>query len=366
MTLTSKLSILDLVPISDGQTIQAALRTSLELVQAAESFGYHGYWFGEHHLGTGRVGAAPSVLAALALSRTDRIRVGSAVVVLSNYTALSLVEQFGSLAELYPGRVALGLGRGLEPGQIDQSPEVRQAVRSLKQEQAAETRVPALASSAFFPFQSALVSVPERDEIDDGRFFELLRYLDADVARVEGSILRAMPGYRAPLTPWMFGNAAGKSAVLAARMGLPFSANAHIITGTHIDAVTLYRQEFRPSRYLREPYVAVSTHVLAAARRSDAIERGISYPGWVSGVLRRGFPDPVISPAKTDPKIFEKDEAVGSALALRYLGEPAEVVDGLSILSESIKADELILNTVVFDPRHRLESYELIAKEVSQ
>jgi luciferase family oxidoreductase group 1 len=42
---------------------------------------------------------------------TERIRVGSGGIMLPNHAPLVVAEAFGTLAELYPNRIDLGLGR---------------------------------------------------------------------------------------------------------------------------------------------------------------------------------------------------------------------------------------------------------------
>lgn len=112
--MTSKrvpLGILDLVPVSSGSTPARALRNSIDLARTAEQLGYRRYWFAEHHLNPGVAGSSPVLLIAMAAAATDRIRVGSGGVQSGHRTALSVVEEFGLLDAMYPGRIDLGIGR---------------------------------------------------------------------------------------------------------------------------------------------------------------------------------------------------------------------------------------------------------------
>ena len=106
------LAVLDLVPISSGSTAAQALRNSIDLAQATESFGYARYWFAEHHLSPGVAGTSPAVVLALTAAATSTIRIGSGAVQMGHRTALSTVEEFGLIDALHPGRLDLGLGRG--------------------------------------------------------------------------------------------------------------------------------------------------------------------------------------------------------------------------------------------------------------
>src|SRR3954447_458210 len=105
------LSILDLAPIVSGGTPGEALRNTLDLAQHAEEFGYHRYWLAEHHPAQGVASSAPQVLIALVAAATSRIRVGSGAVQTGHWTPLAIVEQFGTIDAIFPGRIDLGLGR---------------------------------------------------------------------------------------------------------------------------------------------------------------------------------------------------------------------------------------------------------------
>src|SRR4051812_29764267 len=105
------LSVLDLSPVVSGHTAADALRNTIDLARQTERFGYHRYWVAEHHLVPGVASAAPSVLIALIASATRKIRVGSGAVLLGYCSPLSVAEQFGTIAQLHPHRIDLGLGR---------------------------------------------------------------------------------------------------------------------------------------------------------------------------------------------------------------------------------------------------------------
>jgi luciferase family oxidoreductase group 1 len=105
------LSVLDLVPIRAGSTPGEALHNSLDLARHAERLGYTRYWVAEHHNMTGIASAATSVVIGYLAGGTSTIRVGSGGIMLPNHSPLVIAEQFGTLAELYPDRIDLGLGR---------------------------------------------------------------------------------------------------------------------------------------------------------------------------------------------------------------------------------------------------------------
>ncbi|QNE23210.1 MsnO8 family LLM class oxidoreductase [Kribbella qitaiheensis] len=110
-----RLSILDQSPIGEGSTAGEALRASVELAEAADELGVTRYWVAEHHGSPGFAGTAPEILVPIILGATRRMRVGSGGVLLPRYPATKVAEVFSILADLYPGRVDLGLGRAGGP-----------------------------------------------------------------------------------------------------------------------------------------------------------------------------------------------------------------------------------------------------------
>ena len=86
-------------------------RNTIDLAQTAERLGYRRYWFAEHHLNPGVAGSSPALLIAMVAAATEHIRLGSGGVQSGHRTALSVVEEFGLLDAMYPGRIDLGIGR---------------------------------------------------------------------------------------------------------------------------------------------------------------------------------------------------------------------------------------------------------------
>src|SRR5512142_678215 len=105
------LSILDLATISKGATVGEALAGSVRLAQRAEARGYRRVWYAEHHNIPSIASSATSVVIAHVAAHTTSIRLGAGGVMLPNHSPLVIAEQFGTLAELHPDRIDLGLGR---------------------------------------------------------------------------------------------------------------------------------------------------------------------------------------------------------------------------------------------------------------
>ena len=106
-----RLSILDQSAAASGRGQDATIRQTLALAQKAEAWGYDRFWVSEHHSHPSIVGSAPEVLMAAIAARTQRIRIGSAGVMLPHYAPLKVAEQFRVLDALAPGRIDLGVGR---------------------------------------------------------------------------------------------------------------------------------------------------------------------------------------------------------------------------------------------------------------
>ena len=106
-----KLSVLDQSVACAGRDEGDALRDTLALAAHCETLGYERFWVSEHHSLPTIVGSAPEVLMAAVAARTRRIRIGSAGVMLTHYSALKVAEQFRVLEALAPGRIDLGVGR---------------------------------------------------------------------------------------------------------------------------------------------------------------------------------------------------------------------------------------------------------------
>ena len=107
----TRLSMLDLVPVTQGGSIATSLANAADIARHIESLGFSRYWVAEHHGMPGIAGAATSVVLAHVGAATSTIRIGSGGIMLPNHAPLAIAEQFGTLDALFPGRIDLGLGR---------------------------------------------------------------------------------------------------------------------------------------------------------------------------------------------------------------------------------------------------------------
>ncbi|GAB7108637.1 LLM class flavin-dependent oxidoreductase [Streptomyces phaeofaciens] len=342
-TAPTPLSVLDLVTVGSGRTATDALRTSVDLARFTESRGFHRYWIAEHHSMPGVASSSPAVILAHLAAHTDRIRLGSGGVMLPNHAPLVIAEQFGTLEALAPHRVDLGLGRA--PGTDGATA-------------AALRRSDGLPDGADdFPEQLAELTRFLDDDFPDGHPYRRIH-------AVPGPIQATSPGgvqsrHRPPI--WLLGSS-GFSARLAGLLGLPFAFAHHFSAQNTVPALDLYRQSFRPSEVLAEPYALIGVSVLATDDEREA-RRQVLATGLNMVRLRTGRPGLFPSPEETEAHVFTEleREFVDSWAANIVHGTADEVRTGLDDLHKRTGADELMLTSHAHRGELRLRSYELVA-----
>ena len=321
------LSMLDLVAVREGGTVADALHIALRTAQHAEGLGFTRYWLAEHHNMVGIASSATAVLVGHIAGGTTRIRVGSGGVMLPNHAPLVVAEAFGTLAELYPGRIDLGLGRA--PGT---DPATMRALRRSRVE-----------SEDDFPRDVA----------------ELQRLL---APAEPGQRLVAMPGAGTNVPIWLLGSSL-YSAQLAAERGLPYAFASHFAPRMLLQAVTLYRQLYQPSPAWPRPHVTIGVPLVAAPTDDEAQYLASSTYQRVLGILTgaRGRLQPPVHDfaARLHP---QERAAIGDFLGAAVIGGPETVRKGLQRLLDATGADELMLVSDVYDPALRLRSLDIAAQ----
>jgi luciferase family oxidoreductase group 1 len=325
------LSMLDLVAVREGGTTAQALQIALRTAQHAEKLGFKRYWLAEHHNMSGVASSATAVLVGHIAGGTQSIRVGSGGIMLPNHAPLVVAEAFGTLAELYPGRIDLGLGRA--PGT---DPHTMRALRRHNHESADD-----------FPREVT----------------ELMGYL---APAQEGQRITANPGAGTQVPVWLLGSSLF-SAQLAAQRGLPYAFASHFAPALLLQALDLYRRHFQPSAQLAKPYAIIGVPFIAAPSDEEAQYLASSVYQRVYGILtgQRGkLPLP-------DADFMSRIGAQGRAaiadfLAAAVIGSPETVRAGLEDLLAQTQADEMMLVCDVHDPTLRLRALDIAAKLVSQ
>ena len=319
------LSVLDLSPIPEGSDASQSFRNSLSLAQHAERLGYRRYWLAEHHGMPGIASAATSVLIGHVAGGTKTIRVGAGGIMLPNHSPLVIAEQFGTLESLHPGRIDLGLGRA--PGS---DPTTARALRR------------------------SLHSDPDEFPRD---VVELMDYLSD---RPRGPV-RAVPGTGLKVPVWILGSSLF-GAQLAAMLGLPYAFASHFAPGQLMQAIEIYRDNFKPSEQLDRPYVMLGFNVVAADTDEQAAVLATSLQqAFVN--LRSGRPTklPPPMPGYVDHLGPAERALLDSVLSCTAIGSPETVKRSLLAFIERTGADELMIAGQIFDHSARLRSFEIVA-----
>ena len=320
------LSILDLAPVPQGSDVSQALANTLDLARNAERLGFNRYWLAEHHNMAGIASAATSVVIGAVAAATKTIRVGAGGVMLPNHAPLVIAEQFGTLTALYPGRIDLGLGRA--PGS-DMA-----TARALRR-----------------TLQGDVDGFPQD-------VMELLQWF---APATEDQRIRANPGEGQDIPVWILGSST-YGAQLAAHLGLPYAFASHFAPSEMMAAIQTYRQTFRPSERLAEPYVMLGFNVFAA-ETDDQARLLFSSVQQAFVNLRSGRPGKLPPPVEGYEQGLGEAERgmIAQALACSAVGSPATVRRDIDAFVARTGADELMITSQIWSHADRVRSLELLA-----
>jgi probable LLM family oxidoreductase len=106
-----ELGLATFADLASGVSAEQRMRELLEEAELAEQLGFDVFAIGEHHRPDFLVSSPAVVLAAIA-ARTQRIRLSSAVTVLSSDDPVRVFQQFAELDLLSGGRAEIMAGRG--------------------------------------------------------------------------------------------------------------------------------------------------------------------------------------------------------------------------------------------------------------
>jgi len=331
-----RLSVLDQSITVAGRPQDASIRETLAMARRCEELGYHRFWVSEHHNLESIAGSAPEILMAAIAATTQRIRVGSAGILLPHYSALKVAEQFRVLEAIAPGRIDLGIGRA--PG------------GDMKTAAALNPGFPAGVDRFASQMDDLLAWVRGAALPSDHRFHGV----------------RALP--EGPTWPevWMLGSTAD-GAGLAALYGLPFCL-AHFISEGRgaAEAFMAYRRQYRPSAENPRPYASACVWALAAPTEKEARHLFRTRERWR---LRRdeGIFGPLVSPeeAAVEPRSARAESYLEKLREEALVGTAAQVGGKLRAMAEAWQLDELVILTWTYDPAARSRSYALLAEEMA-
>jgi alkanesulfonate monooxygenase SsuD/methylene tetrahydromethanopterin reductase-like flavin-dependent oxidoreductase (luciferase family) len=293
------LSVLDLAPIAQGSDAAQSFRNTLDLARHAERWGYRRYWLAEHHGMPGIASAATSVLICHVAGGTSTIRVGAGGIMLPNHSPLVIAEQFGTRRDL-----------------ASDAREFPQDVQELADYFSANSRQP----------------------------------------------VRAVPGAGLQVPIWILGSSLF-GAQLAAAFGLPFAFASHFAPAQMLQAIEIYRNQFRPSAQLAKPYVMLGFNVFAADNVDEARFRATSWQQAFIN-LRSGRPSQLPPPLEgyLDRVGPHERALLDDVLSCSSIGSAPVVHAALRAFVERTGADELMITSQIFDHDARLRSYEIAAQ----
>jgi luciferase family oxidoreductase group 1 len=317
------LSVLDLVPVREGQTTGEAISATRSLAKVADELGFRRYWLAEHHNMPAVAATNPPVLVAMVAAATERIRVGSGGVMLPNHAPLVVAEQFALLEAAYPGRIDLGIGRA--PGT---DPLTNIALRH------------------------GAAGVDE-DAVD--RFPQYVEEVDAMMSpdgvamQVMGRVqaLRATPRAASRPDLWLLGSS-DFSARLAAARGLPYVFAHHFSGRGTAEALELYRSGYQPSERWPEPRTFLTVNAVVAESQEEADRRAL--PNLLTMIaLRTGqplTPQPGIETAESRG-LPEEHRGLADQMTARWIiGPPDQAAKRVADLATTYDVDEVMLNPV--------------------
>jgi len=321
-----------------GDSASHALRESVALAQRAEELGYHRYWLTEHHNSNSFAGTCPEVLIGQIAATTSRIRVGSGGVMLSNYSALKVAEQFRVLEAFYPGRIDLGIGRARGADPI--------AAKALVHPQ------PVVDGEAF----------PQK-------VTDLLAFLNGRINNAHPFAgVEAQPGLNSPrdsfssIEVWLLGSSRS-SGRAAAALGLPFSFAEFLQRNKDVgpSVAEEYRQNFKPSIFAKKPRVSVAVEMICAPSEEEARHRSLSRTfdavAEVYGVHGLVPPEQVSSFTMSKEVRQFFDDAANRCITCTS----QQVEKIFDDIGRRYNTREIFILTNCYAFEHRVSSYELVA-----
>lgn len=324
-------SVLELAAVTQGHTPADSFHNALDLAKNAETLGYKRFWLAEHHNMSNVGSSATAVLIGHIAGGTSTIRVGSGGIMLPNHAPLIVAEQFGTLESLYPGRIDLGLGRAPGTDQV-----TAMAIRGNN-----------IQSAHDFP----------QDII------KLQTYFSEANAHAK---VRAVPGEGLDIPIYILGSST-ESARLAAALGLPYAFASHFAPAQFMAAIQIYRQNFKPSAVLKEPYIIACVNVVAADTDEQANYLFSSVQQFFRGVVT-GQRQLLQPPVDDISKVWTpyEEEAVSQMISCTFVGSPVTIAADLTDFLQQTGVNEIMATSAIYDHQARVHSYKILADVFNQ
>lgn len=318
-----RLSILDLIPLRTGQTSAQALHASRSLAHLADKLGYTRFWVAEHHNIAAIASTVPSVIIPYLAAGTQQIHFGSGGVMLANHAPFSVAEQFALLAEMYPGRIDLGLGRAPGTDALT-SAILRQGLPGDGVQQYAND----------VQLLRELLGIGET---------ELGSAVPLDIGGRRYDI-QATGAASSPVDIWLLGSSA-HSAQLAAALGLPYVFANHFGIPGMEQVLAIYRDHYQPSAQFPQPTSLVPVNVVVGETQEEAERLALPHRLRQATLRSGGKLGPSVTVEQAEARSWSPTErAAGNMGApFLYVGTAQEVADGLTALADQFEVDELMI-----------------------
>jgi luciferase family oxidoreductase group 1 len=237
-----QLGILDGGLVLDGKTHAEVARETLYFASLADSLGYSRYWLTEHHENC-YAWASPETLLPIIADRTQKIRVGTAGILLFFYSPLKVAETFRAMEMLYPGRIDLGLAAG--------TPGDKEAMQALY-------------------CGSEPIDMKDFKALYEKQVRSLIPYLTNSFPEGHRFEKGATPTISETPQIWLLGTGTGNMR-LAASQGTAFSYSLyHGASQQDPSVLAEYRDTFQPSELLQKPLCNVTLAVVCAEKEAQA------------------------------------------------------------------------------------------------
>lgn len=320
-----KLSALDVVPVFEGETAKDAFDRSAKLAKHLEEKDFERYLVAEHHNLGGTASSSTSNVIQYILGNTDKIRVGAGGVMLSNHSPLQVAETYGTLEELYPNRVDLGIGRAPGTDQLTASLITRKNYMNLQE------------------------------------FLNDINLIDHFLGPVdEDAMVGAYPGADSNVPLIVLGSSTS-SALVAAELGLMYAFAGHINPADAKTAIELYRKNFKPSKHLDKPYVMLGSWLFAADTDEEADKLFEHTQRKFLKMLKKGEDDGIDRPLTSAEKIL-----LTKVMGMNIKGSKETIKPQIEEIIETYQPDELITVTQMSELDQLKKNYDLLQEVVEE
>jgi probable LLM family oxidoreductase len=317
-----------------GATVEPAqrLRDLLEEIELADRLGLDVFGVGEHHRPDFAV-SAPAVVLAAAAERTSRIRLSSAVSVISSDDPVRVFQDFATVDLLSGGRAEIMAGRG---SFVESFPLFGYDLNDY--------------DDLFAEKLLLLLQIRRSERVTwSGRF----RAPIADLGVYPRPI-------QDPLPVWVAVGGNPRSAVRAGTLGLPMAIA--IIGGAperFAAFAKLHRQAAERAGFDPPPAVSINSHGFIAPTSQEALD--LSFPSVSAAMNRIG------RERGWSPMTREDYEASAGLRGANFVGSPQQVVEKILFQHEIFRHDRFLLQFTVGAMAHDkvMRSIELFGTEVA-